>query len=63
MDWAEIGKWVLAAIAAAIGVGLVIKLSVSKKSTTTNTTQKVTQNKNVAGGDIVGGDKIDNSRR
>lgn len=63
MDWAEIGKWVLAAIAAVAAVGFVIKLHVSKKSTTTTSTRKVTQNNNFAGGDIVGGDKIDNSRR
>ncbi|MDI1275564.1 hypothetical protein [Polaromonas sp.] len=63
MDWTELGKWALAVIAALAAVGLVIKVVVTRKSKTTNTTRTVTQNNNKAGRDIVGGDQIDNSKR
>lgn len=63
MDWKEIGAWVLAAIAALGAVGLVVKLTVTRKSTSSTSTRNVTQNNNQAGRDIVGGDSIDNSKR
>lgn len=63
MDWTEIGKWVLAVIAAIGALGLAIKLSISRKSSTSTSTRTVTQNNNRAGRDIVGGDSIDNSKR
>jgi hypothetical protein len=63
MDWTEIGKWVLAAIAAIGAIGLVVKFSISRKSSTSTTARTVTQNNNRAGGDIVGGNKVDNSTR
>lgn len=63
MDWTEIGKWVLAAIAALAAVGLVVKFSITRKSSTSTSARTVTQNNNRAGRDIVGGDSIDSSKR
>lgn len=63
MDWTEIGKWLLAAIAAIAAIGLVFKFSINRKSSNSTTTRTVTQTNNRAGGDIVGGDKVDNSKR
>lgn len=63
MDWTEIGKWVLAAIAVIGAIGLVVKFSISRKSSTSTNTRTVTQNDNRAGRDIVGGDSVDNSKR
>ena len=63
MDWKEIGIWALAAIAALGAVGLVVKLTVTRKSTSSTSARNVTQNNNQAGRDIVGGDSIDNSKR
>lgn len=63
MDWTEIGKWVLAAIAVIGAIGLVVKFSISRKSSTSTTKRTVTQNNNRAGRDIVGGDSVDNSKR
>ena len=63
MDWTEIGKWVLTAIAAIGAIGLVVKFSISRKSSTSTNTRTVTQSNNRAGRDIVGGDSIDNSKR
>lgn len=63
MDWTAVGKWVLAAIAAIAAVGLVVKLSISRKSSTSTSSRTVVQNNNRAGRDIVGGDSIDNSKR
>lgn len=62
MDWSEIGKWVLVAIATIGAVGLVVNLSISRKSSTSIVTRTVSQNNNRAGRDIVGGDNVDNSK-
>lgn len=56
MDWGELGNWVLALIAAVVGVGLVIKFVVIRKSNKSAST--IIQKNNEAGGDIVGRDKI-----
>lgn len=63
MDWNEIGRWVLAFIAAIGAVGLVVKFSINRRSSTSTTTRNITQNNNRAGRDIVGGDSVDNSKR
>lgn len=62
MDWLQIGKWVVAAIAALAAVGFVIKFSINRRSRSTVTTQNVTQSNNRAGGDIVAGNKTENKR-
>lgn len=63
MDWAEIGTWVLAVIAAIAAAGLALKLSIKRKSSTSTNTGTVIQNNNRAGRDIVGGDSVNNSKR
>lgn len=63
MDWAEIGKWALGAIAVLAGVGFAFKMVFVRKSTSTNSERTVVQTNNKAGRDIVGGDSINNSRR
>lgn len=63
MDWTEIGKWVLAAIALVGAIGLAVKISFNRKSSSSANTRTVTQNNNRAGRDIVGGDSVDNSKR
>ena len=56
MNWAEIGKWIVAVIAAIAAVGVAIKLSINRKSSTSTETRTVVQANNRAGRDIVGGD-------
>lgn len=63
MNWAEIGKWIVAVIAAIAAVGVAIKLSINRKSSTSTETRTVVQANNRAGRDIVGGDSVDNSKR
>ena len=63
MDLLEIGKWVLAAIAALAAAGVVIKIVLVRKSSTTKSERTVIQKNNKAGRDIIGGDSIDNSTR
>lgn len=58
MDWDTIGKWILAGVAALAAVGVVLKVAIVRKSRSTTVTQK----NNVAGGDIIAGDKIDTKR-
>lgn len=62
MDWAEIGKWLLAVVAALAVAGFAFKFVFVRKKTT-NKTRTVTQTNNKAGRDIIGGDSIDNSKR
>jgi len=57
MDWNEIGKWALAALGALAAAGIVFKLAINRKSSST----KVVQKGNFAGGDIVAGNKTTNS--
>lgn len=57
MDWLEIGKWALGALAAAGGLALTIKFVVNRKSKTTSNIVKG----NTAGGDIIIGNKTTNS--
>jgi hypothetical protein len=63
MDWTEIGTWVLAVIAAVGAIGLVVKLSINRKSSRSTSTRIVTQNNNRAGRDVVAGDSVDSSKR
>jgi hypothetical protein len=56
MDTTKIVLAIVAAIAAALVGGIVWKINVSKKSRNSKTV--VTQKNNLAGGDIVGGNKI-----
>ncbi|MGS5089910.1 hypothetical protein ACVC7V_25795 [Hydrogenophaga sp. A37] len=57
MDWQEIGKWVVAIVAAVVGGGIVFRFVFVKKNN--NSERTVTQMHNRAGRDIIGGDKID----
>lgn len=61
MDWAEIGKWILALVAMLTAVGIVVKIVFVRKST--KATHTVTQTNNKAGRDVVGGNVVDNSKR
>lgn len=55
MDWNEIGKWALGAIAAIAGAGFVFRFVMKSKSTTT------VQKNITARGDVVGGNKTTNT--
>lgn len=57
MDWLAIGKWVAGIIVAAVGAGIVFKLTVSRRSSSNSSVRITSQKNNIAGGDIVGGDK------
>lgn len=55
MDWSEIWKWIAGVIAAIAVSGIAIKYASSRKSSRRSNTNIVSQKKNTAGGDIVGG--------
>ena len=57
MDWLEIGKWALGALAVAGGAALTFKFAVNRKSKSTSNVVKG----NTAGGDIIIGNKTTNS--
>lgn len=57
MDWLTIGKWVAGIVAVAVGAGIVFKLTVSRRSSSDSSVRITSQKNNIAGGDIVGGDK------
>lgn len=59
MDWSEIILGVLGFLGAVIAGGITLKI-ISKRTSRLNL---VSQKNNVAGGDIVGGDKVTNRNK
>lgn len=63
MDWFEIVMWAAGVIAAIIAAGLVIKLTITRKSSSDSSVRIVSQKNNQAGGDIIAGDSVKKDRK
>ena len=61
MDWTEIGKWTLGALAVLAAGGWTVKLVLGGRRKNVSTTVKTSQKGNVVGRDMAGRDNISNN--